>query len=139
MSPGASVLRIRRIYEPANPADGYRVLVDRLWPRGVSKQAAALDWWLKDIAPSPALRTWFGHDPARFDEFADRYRAELATHPEPVHTLREQMTHGTVTLLYAAHDPKINHARVLADYLLSHPDRAGSTDGDNTRLNLAAK
>jgi len=114
------MLQIKRIYEQADPADGYRVLVDRLWPRGVSHEAAALDEWLKDIAPSPELRTWWSHDSARLEEFAQRYRAELDDNPA-VGVLRERMTeHPVVTLLYAAHDPHVNHAVVLADYLREH-------------------
>lgn len=111
------MFRIQRIYDPAGSADGYRVLVDRLWPRGVSKERAALDLWLKDVAPSPELRTWFGHQPERFEEFAVRYRLELKTNPA-VETLRDiAHDHSTVTLLYAAHDPEINHAKVLLDFL----------------------
>lgn len=113
-------LQIRRIYEPAKPTDGERVLVDRLWPRGVSKQTAALDLWLKDIAPSPALRTWFGHEPERFEEFSTRYRAELAQNPEPIQIIHNLLNQGTVTLLYAAHDPNVNHARVLAEFLMKN-------------------
>jgi len=110
-------LRLRRAYDPAAPRDGARILVDRLWPRGLSKDAAALTAWLKDIAPSPALRTWFGHDPARFAEFSRRYRAELSANAAAVTQLTAYMERGPVTLLYAAHDTEHNHARVLADYL----------------------
>lgn len=111
------MLRIKRIYDAPEATDGYRILVDRLWPRGVSKERAALDLWLKDIAPSPDLRTWFGHKPDRFDEFIERYRLELQTNPA-VGTLRDIIHgHSTVTLLYAAHDPKINHASVLLSFL----------------------
>lgn len=110
-------LRIGRIYDPPGPDDGYRVLVDRLWPRGVTRDRAALDAWLKDAAPSPRLRTWWGHDPDRMDEFARRYRAELDDGPavgELQELLRE---HRRVTLLYAARDPVVNHAAVLRDHL----------------------
>lgn len=110
-------LRIKRIYEAPAPADGYRVLVDRLWPRGVTREHAELDLWCKDIAPSPDLRTWWGHDPARFTEFSDRYRAELAANPA-VAQLRDVIrANPTTTLLFAAHDPEVNHAAVLHDYL----------------------
>lgn len=113
------MFRIRRIYDTPSSEDGYRVLVDRLWPRGVSKERAALDLWLKDVAPSPELRTWFGHQPERFEGFAARYRLELETNPA-VGTLRTiARDHSPVTLLYAAHDPKINHANVLLDFLSS--------------------
>lgn len=111
-------LRIKRVYDPADDADGYRVLVDRLWPRGVSRQRAALDEWLKDVAPSPALRTWWDHDPARLDEFARRYRAELDRSPAVDELRRLRAAHDPVTLLYAAHDERVNHAAVLRDYLL---------------------
>lgn len=108
---------IKRVYLPAEHSDGYRVLVDRLWPRGVSKQAAELDLWLKDVAPSPELRTWFGHLPERFDEFAARYDAELDENPA-VASLREVIEeHAMVTLLYGARDPRVNHAAVLLQYL----------------------
>jgi len=109
------MLRIKRIYaEPARD-DGFRVLVDRLWPRGVSKERAKLDLWLKEIAPSPELRTWFGHDPKRWKEFQRRYIAELnaATHKEPLRKLKEKAADGDITLLYGAHDEEHNGAVVL--------------------------
>jgi uncharacterized protein YeaO (DUF488 family) len=110
-------LRIKRIYLPACDDDGYRVLVDRLWPRGVSKVRAHLDVWLKQIAPSPALREWWNHDPALLDEFARRYRAELDANPA-VETLQDIINnHDVTTLLYGARDPQVNHAAVLRDYL----------------------
>jgi uncharacterized protein YeaO (DUF488 family) len=108
---------IKRVYLPAEHADGYRVLVDRLWPRGVSKQAAELDLWLKDVAPSPELRTWFDHRPERLEDFAARYSAELDGNPA-VASLREVIAeHPLVTLLYGARDPRVNHAAVLLEYL----------------------
>jgi uncharacterized protein YeaO (DUF488 family) len=119
MAKGPS-FRIKRVYEPPAAADGTRVLVDRLWPRGLRKEAAALDDWEKDIAPSPALRTWFGHRPERFAEFSRRYRAELAERPEAAARLRSLARKGPVTLLYGAHDEEHNHARVLADWLADH-------------------
>jgi len=109
--------QIKRIYEPAAKADGARVLVDRIWPRGVSKQKAALDEWFRDIAPSPRLRKWFGHDPERFGEFRRRYRDELKSNRIAVKHLRDLAKKRRVTLLYAAHDEEHNHARVLAEYL----------------------
>lgn len=110
---------IKRVYDEPAAGDGLRVLVDRLWPRGVSRERAAVDVWPKDVAPSPALRTWWGHDPARLDEFAARYRAELDANPA-VDELRALVReHPTITLLYAARDPAVNHAAVLADYLTS--------------------
>lgn len=110
-------VRIKRIYDEPSENDGYRVLVDRLWPRGVSKEHAQLDMWLKDVAPSPDLREWFGHKPERFEEFSARYQDELARNPA-VAELREILTsNASVTLLYAAKDPFVNHAVVLLDFL----------------------
>ncbi len=110
---------IKRIYDQAERSDGYRILVDRLWPRGVSKERAELDDWIQSVAPSPELRTWWDHDPARLDEFAERYRAELDENPA-MDQLRDAITeHSPVTLLYGARDPEVNHAAVLRDYLES--------------------
>ncbi|TFD20108.1 DUF488 domain-containing protein [Cryobacterium sp. TMS1-13-1] len=114
------MVRIKRAYDAASADDGYRVLVDRLWPRGVSKERAELDEWLKDVAPSPKLRTWWKHDPERLDEFALRYRAELdsvAATQVAVAALRALIAKGVTTLIYGAKDPHVNHARVLAEYL----------------------
>ncbi|MGH6782577.1 MAG: DUF488 domain-containing protein [Sphingomonadaceae bacterium] len=110
-------IRIKRIYEAAAKADGQRVLVDRIWPRGVSREAADLTLWLKEIAPSTELRKWFGHDPARWDEFRHRYRAELDANPDAVRRLRELAAKGDVTLLYGARDTAHNQAVALAGYL----------------------
>ncbi|NIJ16326.1 DUF488 domain-containing protein [Sphingobium vermicomposti] len=115
-----STLRIKRIYDPAVPTDGFRVLVDRLWPRGVSKTRAALDLWLKEIAPSAELREWFDHEPARFDEFAEKYRAELMNNVEPVKQLCGIVKSRNTTLLYGAHDRHINQAVVLGKFLAKH-------------------
>jgi uncharacterized protein YeaO (DUF488 family) len=109
---------IKRVYEPAAQSDGVRVLVDRLWPRGVSKSKARLDEWLKDVAPSPRLRQWFGHRPERFVEFKKRYVKELAGNPE-VAELRGLGRRAHVTLLYGARDPQVNHAVVLQSVLKS--------------------
>ncbi len=107
-------LALKRAYEPPAKSDGSRILVDRLWPRGLSKERAALDGWMKDVAPSTSLRKWFGHKPERFKDFAKRYRAELKGNPalEELRALK-----GKVTLIYGARDPKINHAIVLAKVL----------------------
>jgi len=112
-----SGLVVKRVYEPAADGDGQRVLVDRLWPRGVKKEDARLDLWLKDIAPSDDLRHWFGHDPERWTEFQKRYRAELKDKDEAVAELRGLMAKGKVTLLFAAHDEQHNNAVALAAYL----------------------
>ncbi|MBH0010227.1 DUF488 domain-containing protein [Salinibacterium sp. SWN1162] len=109
---------IARIYEQPRAADGFRVLVDRLWPRGVSKRAAQVDEWNKDLAPSTALRIWWNHDADMFDDFATRYRAELDERLEVAAAIEQLRTHHTVTLLYAARDPEINHAIILRDYVL---------------------
>jgi uncharacterized protein YeaO (DUF488 family) len=113
-------IRIRRVYGPPAPDDGARVLVDRLWPRGLSRDIAGLTAWLKDIAPSPELRAWFGHDPERFAEFSRRYRVELAGKGAAVDELRLLVAKGPVTLLYGAHDEAHNNAVVLADWLAGH-------------------
>jgi uncharacterized protein YeaO (DUF488 family) len=115
----ASDIRAKRVYDPPDAEDGLRVLVDRLWPRGVRKDEAKLTLWLKDIAPSDDLRRWFGHDPARFAEFSRRYWAELGANKQAVSQMKDLLKTGPVTLLYAAHDEEHNNARVLADYLKS--------------------
>lgn len=112
----------KRVYEDPDSADGTRVLVDRLWPRGVSKEEAQLDDWLKEIAPSDDLRNWFDHDPDRWDEFTERYRSELDDRPERVRELLEYVQSGTLTLLYAATDEEHNNAVVLVDYLVDRLD-----------------
>jgi len=112
-------IALKRVYEQAEAEDGTRVLVDRLWPRGLRKEKAQIDFWAKDVAPSNALRRWFGHRPERWEEFAKRYRAELAapeTQPQ-VEALRAMTRKGRVTLLYAAHDESMNNAVVLRDDL----------------------
>lgn len=113
-------IQIKRAYEPADPADGYRVLVDRLWPRGRTKEQVACDLWLKEIAPTTDLRKWFNHDHAKWAEFQQRYRSELSTNPEDVQELQDIAAKGRLTLLYGAHDSECNQAVVLRDYLLSH-------------------
>ncbi len=105
--------QIKRIYEPASPSDGTRVLVDRLWPRGVKKSDAHIDLWMKDVAPSPKLRQWFQHDPDRFEAFSRRYASELKSNPALAELRNLGNSKRRVTLLYGAHDPQINHARVL--------------------------
>lgn len=120
MSQTGPDIQLKRVYDPPSKDDGRRVLVDRLWPRGLRKEAAKLTVWLKEIAPSPELREWFGHDPARFHEFSRRYRAELGANDEAVGRLDELLRHGRVTLLYAAHDTAHNQAVVLADFLKAH-------------------
>jgi len=119
---------IKRIYEPAAAADGARVLVDRMWPRGVARASAGLTLWLKEIAPSAALRRWFGHRPERWAEFRARYGVELDANAAAVARLRALCEAGPVTLLHAARDSEHNHARALAAYLAAHP--AGRSRGE---------
>ena len=114
----ASHLRMKRAYESAEPEDGARILVDRLWPRGVSKDKAHLDDWMKDIAPSTELRQWFGHDSDRWTEFRKRYRAELQGHGEQLDRIRALARKGVVTLVYSARDEEHNDAVVLKEVLL---------------------
>lgn len=114
----ASNVRLKRAYEPPVDNDGTRVLIDRLWPRGVKKTDAALDQWAKDIAPSTALRKWFGHDPARWQEFRIRYAAELRQHKDQLKQLRALARSGPITLVYSAHDEVHNDAVALRDLLL---------------------
>jgi uncharacterized protein YeaO (DUF488 family) len=108
---------IKRVYDKAEKADGVRVLVDRLWPRGVSREKAKIDRWLKEISPSTELRTWYGHNPARWEEFKARYFRELDQHDEAIAELVEQAREGPVTLLYASTEKRINNAVALKEYL----------------------
>jgi uncharacterized protein YeaO (DUF488 family) len=110
-------LRLKRAYEPAAPADGYRVLVDRLWPRGLSRRRARLDSWEKELAPSTSLRQWFGHEPSRFEEFRRRYIEELRSERPRLAELRRHARQGTLTLVYSARDAEHNDAVVLAEVL----------------------
>jgi uncharacterized protein YeaO (DUF488 family) len=111
------MLTIKRVYEPFDTRDGTRFLVERLWPRGMKKASLRMDGWLKDVAPSAALRRWFGHDPAKWDAFQRRYAAELDRHPEAWQPMLEAAQHGDVTLLYSAHDTEHNNAVALKVYL----------------------
>lgn len=108
---------LKRVYEPPSCADGTRILVDRLWPRGLSKDKARVDLWLKEVAPTTELRRWFGHDPAKWDEFQRRYRAELDLNSDAVSELKAALSNGPATLVYGARDEAHNDAVVLADYL----------------------
>jgi uncharacterized protein YeaO (DUF488 family) len=110
-------VQLKRAYEPAAATDGYRVLIDRLWPRGISRERARLDEWARELAPSRGLRQRFGHDPARFAEFRQRYSRELETQEAKLQELRGHARHRTLTLVYAAHDTEHNDAVVLAEIL----------------------
>jgi uncharacterized protein YeaO (DUF488 family) len=107
----------KRIYDPPAPGDGYRLLIDHVWPRGVSRQRARLDGWARELAPSDGLRKWFDHVPERFDEFRVRYRDELAVESEQLDELRDRAASGPVTILYASRDRQHNNAVVLAELL----------------------
>lgn len=115
--PGRPLVRLKRAYQAPDPEDGTRILVDRLWPRGVRKENAHIDLWLKDIAPSNDLRRWFGHDAARWPEFRRRYRAELEANAELRRKIEDACRDGPVTLLFAAHDERHNNAVVLKEML----------------------
>lgn len=110
-------LHIKRVYDPPEESDGTRILIDRLWPRGLSKERAAVDLWLKEIAPSDELRKWFHKHEGEWDEFRSRYSSELDEHPDAVAALRDVFRNGPGTLLFAASDVEHNNAVVLADYL----------------------
>jgi len=110
-------IRLRRAYEAPGADDGYRVLVDRLWPRGRTKEDLALDAWTRDLAPSAGLRKWYGHDPDRFEEFRRRYTEELGGHGDQLDELRRRAERGRLTLVFAARDPKLSNAAVLAEVL----------------------
>lgn len=110
-------LALKRVYDPPAKKDGFRILVDRLWPRGLKKEEARLDAWMKEVAPSPGLRKWFGHDPGRFKAFGKAYRVELEHSQAAEELLASLEKHSVVTLLYAAKDEEHNHGLVLKDFL----------------------
>jgi len=114
------LLKTKRVYEPAEPSDGARFLVDRLWPRGIKKEKLEMEAWLKDVAPSQNLRKWFAHDPAKWQEFQRRYRAELEANPDPWKPILEAAKQGNVTLLYSARDSEHNSAVLLKAFLEEH-------------------
>jgi uncharacterized protein YeaO (DUF488 family) len=129
------MITIKRAYEPAAPEDGTRILVDRLWPRGVRTASARVDRWAKELAPSDALRRWFGHDPARFSEFRSRYLAELRTAPAraTLAELAKLAARERVTLVYGARDPEHNNAVVLASVLRARSRRRGKASHTRAR------
>jgi uncharacterized protein YeaO (DUF488 family) len=110
-------LKIKRVYDPPAKSDGLRILVDRLWPRGLSKQSAKIDYWLRDVAPSNRLRKWFAHDPVKWEEFRRRYAKELSGNPEAVTELRKLLSKRRATLLFATQDTERNNATALRDCL----------------------
>ncbi|MBI2470029.1 MAG: DUF488 domain-containing protein [Planctomycetes bacterium] len=111
------MIKLKRVYEKPSKGDGFRVLVERLWPRGLTKERALVDLWLKEAAPSTELRKWFGHDPAKCEQFSKRYTTELKQHKEAVDLLKQKSKEGTVTLVYAARDEKHNSAVALKELL----------------------
>ena len=117
------MIRLKRVYDPANNDDGVRLLVERLWPRGVKKTDLRLDAWLKDVAPSTELRRWFSHDPAKWTEFQQRYFAELDAQPETVEPILKASSQGHVTLLFSSHDAAHNNAVALETYIAAHRGR----------------
>lgn len=123
-------VRLKRAYEPAVAADGYRILIDRLWPRGVARGEARLDEWARELAPSAELRRWFGHDPARFEEFRRRYTEELASQEAKLRELRRRVREGTLTLVYGARDTEHNDAVVLAEILRRQAQPRSDEKGD---------
>ncbi len=122
MPPKVTNIKTKRVYEEAEPDDGVRVLVDRVWPRGQTKEDVAADLWLEEVAPSTELRTWFGHDPEKWEAFKQRYFAELDEKGEAVGTLLEMAKRGRLTLLYAARDTEHNQAVALHAYLMAQSD-----------------
>lgn len=119
------MIRIKRIYDSATPDDGLRILVERLWPRGVKKENAKLNDWLKDVAPSTELRKWFSHDPVKWKEFQRRYRAELDSHPDAWRPLIDMAKKNDMTLLFSSHDAEHNNVVALKKYLESHCECEG--------------
>jgi len=117
------MIQIKRVYDPINNSDGTRLLVERLWPRGVKKTSLEIKAWLKDVAPSGELRKWFSHDPAKWNEFRNRYFTELETNPDAWQTIIEAARHGTVTLTYSSHDTEHNNAVALEEFLMRHLPR----------------
>ncbi len=110
-------IKIKRVYEHRETGDGSRILVDRLWPRGLTKEKADIDLWLKEIAPSTELRKWFGHDPEKWERFRGRYETEIRGHEDLLNTLRKKAAKGVITLVYGARDQEHNEARVLKQFL----------------------
>lgn len=117
------MINIKRVYDAESGTDGTRLLVERLWPRGVKKTSLKIDGWLKDVGPSTELRKWFSHDPVKWEEFQHRYHAELETNPEAWRPIVEAARHGTVTLIYSSHDAEHNNAVALKEFVSRHLHR----------------
>ena len=117
------MIKVRRIYDPQQPGEGYRVLVDRLWPRGISREEASWHEWMKEIAPGNELRKWYGHDPSRWDSFRAKYKQELSSRHDLLLRLRNlESSHGVLTLLYTSKERKLNNAVALREFLLQQDD-----------------
>jgi uncharacterized protein YeaO (DUF488 family) len=127
MAGRASVIWVKRVYDPVDRKDGTRLLMERLWPRGMKKETLHMDGWPKDVSPSDALRRWFSHDPAKWEEFCRRYPAELDSRPEAWGPLLDAARRGNITLLYSAHDTEHNNAVALKAYLEKHLGTRGRT------------
>lgn len=120
-------ISVKRVYDPPSATDGVRVLIDRLWPRGLSKAAARVDMWPRDLSPSTALRQWYGHEAGKWPEFKRRYRAELAEHADALAALAAQARRRKVTLLFGSKEPRLNNAYALKEILQARGSRAGRT------------
>jgi uncharacterized protein YeaO (DUF488 family) len=117
VTPTPKLIKLKRVYEPAAKADGRRILVDRLWPRGLSREVLAVDAWVKDLAPSNELRQWYQHDPDKWVDFCRRYALELDRQPEAVAALKEQLSQGVTTFVYSSREERLNNAAALKAYL----------------------
>ncbi len=116
-------IQLKRAYDKPQKSDGFRVLIDRMWPRGIRKEDLRLDEWLRSLAPSTELRQWFGHDPEKWEEFRRRYFRELDTHPEEIKLLREKMREGPLTIIFGSREERFNNATALKEYLENRPLR----------------
>lgn len=119
------MIALKRVYDPPSPRDGRRILVDRVWPRGLSRERARIDEWVRGLAPSDRLRKWFGHDPAKWDEFRERYRQELQAQPDAVRALARRAARERITLVFGARDPEHNNAVALKEVLEGRRPRPG--------------
>jgi uncharacterized protein YeaO (DUF488 family) len=133
---GAAMIRLKRAYEKPSRDDGSRILVERLWPRGLTKERAAVDLWLKEVAPTPELRKWFGHDPAKWEQFQKRYWKELEEKKEAIQLLKQKGKQGTVTLVYAARDEEHNGALALKRFLEGRQHLMRPSNGGNQQRGL---
>ncbi len=124
-------IKLKRAYQDATKSDGTRILVERLWPRGLSKDRAKVDLWLKDVAPSTELRKWFGHDPSRWQEFRRRYHQELRRHPDVLQPLLDALARGPVTFVYGSREERYNAAVALRDYLATQQGKRPPTSSSN--------